>query len=82
VNLLLKIEYHLILVAGDCIWVVAESSMAHSGILVHSSCALFFLACPEHVANRIVVAALMYFQLLNNLRCRYQCRMSQYFKLF
>jgi len=61
VNLLLEIQNHLILVVGDGVRIVAEGSMAYSGRLIHCSCTFFFLACPEHIADRIVIGALKNF---------------------
>ena len=61
VNLLLEIQNHLVLVVGDSVWVVAQGGVAHAGGFILSSCTFFFLASPEHAANRTVIGALKYF---------------------
>lgn len=60
VNLLLEIQNHLVLVVGDSVWVVAQGGVAHAGGFILSSCTFFFLASPEHAANRTVIGALKY----------------------
>jgi hypothetical protein len=59
VDLLLEIKNHLVLVVRNCVWVVAQGSVAHASAILGCR-TFFFLASSEHPANRLVIGALKY----------------------